>query len=132
MNTEIFTESFDQFSSKLSPTDIALYAGAGIVLWIMFKDKLSPVQTFISDIYGKILSKTNNSDAGSKNITNLVFTKTDDNTFFDLISSWKKTRDLAVKIGCDQAVSVADEMFPFLSPNACNKKNENKSEKVQP
>ena len=40
-----FTESFDQFSSSLSTTDLALYAGVGLVVWVMFKNKLRPIQT---------------------------------------------------------------------------------------
>ena len=39
-----FTESFDQFSSRVSTLDLALYAGIGLVLWVLFKDKLAPVQ----------------------------------------------------------------------------------------
>jgi organic hydroperoxide reductase OsmC/OhrA len=41
--------------------------------------------------------------------------------FFKLVVSWKETRDLALKCGCDKAVAVADEMFPYLSPNVCGK-----------
>ena len=44
-----------------------------------------------------------------------------DELFFALIESWKKTRDLAVKTNCTEAVKVADQMFPFLSPNGCKK-----------
>ena len=38
------TQSFEEFSSGLAPMDLALYAGIGIILWVLFKDKLSPVQ----------------------------------------------------------------------------------------
>ena len=31
-----FTESFSDFSNKLGPMDLALYAGVGIVLWVLF------------------------------------------------------------------------------------------------
>ena len=41
-----YTESFDEFASRLGPTDLALYAGAGLIISILFKDKLSPVQLF--------------------------------------------------------------------------------------
>jgi hypothetical protein len=44
------------------------------------------------------------------------------NLFFDLVVSWKQTRDLAQRSGCDKAVKVADEMFPFLSPMVCSDK----------
>ena len=44
-----FTESFQEFSSRVSTTDLALYAGVGLVLWVLFKDKLSPVQKLYRD-----------------------------------------------------------------------------------
>ena len=120
-----FTESFDQFSSRLSTMDLALYAGIGVVLWVLFKDKLSPVQNFLSSLLSKINS---NNTAGTLPIIPVVEVpkvsndvKTDD-TFFKLVVSWKQTRDLAVQSGCSEAVKVADQMFPFLSPNVCSKK----------
>jgi hypothetical protein len=45
-----------------------------------------------------------------------------DDVFFKLVVSWKQTRDLAEKSGCSEAVKVADQMFPFLSPNVCAQK----------
>ena len=41
------TQSFEEFSKSLGPTDLALYAGAALVLWVVFKDKLSPVQKLL-------------------------------------------------------------------------------------
>ena len=58
-----FTESFSEFSSKLRPQDLALYAGVGIVLWVLFKDKLSPVQKIVGDLLGNLVS--NNTDTPS-------------------------------------------------------------------
>lgn len=108
-----FTESFDQFSSNLSGMDIALYAGVGLALWVMFKDKLSPVQKLLSDLVTKVkLPSVVKTDP-------IVVQKEQDDIFFQLVSSWKQTRDLAVKSGCAQAVKVADDMFPFLSPTGC-------------
>ena len=49
-----YAETFDEFSSKLSGTDLALYAGAGLILWVLFKDKLSPVQKLVSSVMDKI------------------------------------------------------------------------------
>lgn len=122
--SNFFTESFDQFANKLGPTDIALYAGAGLVLWILFKDKMSPVQTAVSNLLNKVkkpaeiisvpsavVPKFTNSDRSNK-----------EDVFFKLVNSWKQTRDLAVLSGCDKAVEVADQMFPFLSPSVCEKK----------
>lgn len=123
-----FTESFQEFSTKIGPTDLALYAGAGIVLFILFKDKLSPVQKILIDIKNRIKdlvgNKKNSVDVNSTvvPISNETLTITDnEDVFFKLVVSWKQTRDLAVLSGCTEAVKVADEMFPFLSPNVCKK-----------
>ena len=123
--SNFYTESFDQFASGLGPTDIALYAGAGIVLWILFKDKMSPVQTFLANILNKFKKPSETLDALSVPavVTNkTVVTKSKEDIFFRLVNSWKQTRDLAVLSGCDKAVEVADQMFPFLSPSVCDKK----------
>ncbi len=123
-----FTESFNDFSSKLSTTDLALYAGIGIVLWVMFKDKLSPVQKLLMGLVDKMKG------AGGSvlpvvtvpSVSPVVVPKGTDaeDTFFKLVVSWKQTRDLAVQSGCAEAVKVADQMFPFLSPNVCQKKDD--------
>jgi hypothetical protein len=120
-----FTESFSEFSSKLTTMDLALYAGVGIVLWVLFKDKLSPVQKLVSGLIDQIKSVTTN----TKNTLPVVEvpkvqpgTVNNDDTFFKLVVSWKQTRDLAEKSGCGEAVKVADQMFPYLSPNVCAKK----------
>jgi len=120
-----YTESFDQFASKLSGTDIALYAGAGLILWILFKDKLSPVQKFLVDTVGGLKSKLNNGVVIPVVVPDVapvaVSKETKEDNFFKLVVSWKQTRDLAIKSGCDEAVKVADQMFPFLSPTVCSK-----------
>jgi hypothetical protein len=121
-----YTESFEQFSSRVTPTDLALYAGAGIILWILFKDKLSPVQKFLGDLVGGLKSKLNN---GASVVPVVVpdvspvevSKETKEDNFFKLVVSWKQTRDLAVKSGCEEAIKVADQMFPFLSPTVCSK-----------
>jgi len=117
-----YTESFQEFSSKLGPVDLALYAGVALVLWVLFKDKVSPIQKLLGDF----INKTKNS-----NIVPIVVPETKpviiedkkDDIFFKLVVSWKQTRDLAIQSGCSKAVEVADQMFPFLSPNVCNKDN---------
>lgn len=129
-----FTESFDEFSSKLSTTDLALYAGIGVVLFILFKDRISPVQTIVTQgiSYLKTLfasKKTNRISSltlpASVNTTvTPITTKEKEDLFFKLVVSWKETRDLAVRSGCAEAVKVADQMFPFLSPMVCNTKKE--------
>ena len=125
-----FTESFQEFSSRLSTTDLALYAGVGLVLWVLFKDKLSPVQKLLMGLVDKMKGVDGGSSLPVVNVPSVspvVVPKTSDaeDTFFKLVVSWKQTRDLAVQSGCAEAVKVADQMFPFLSPNVC-KKNEDK------
>lgn len=127
-----FTESFQEFSSKLSTTDLALYAGVGLVLWVMFKDKLSPVQQFLGSLINKakgIIQQPSSIQLPVVEVPKVdpvVVPKKNDteDTFFKLVVSWKQTRDLAVQSGCSEAVKVADEMFPFLSPNVCAKKED--------
>jgi hypothetical protein len=127
-----FTESFQEFSSKLSTTDLALYAGVGLVLWVLFKDKLSPVQKLLMGLVDKIKGAGNSAlpVVTVPSVSPVVVPKrsTDaEDTFFKLVVSWKQTRDLAVQSGCSEAVKVADQMFPYLSPNVCKQKpNEDK------
>ena len=124
-----YTESFDQFASRLTPTDLALYAGAGLVIFILFKDKLklSPVQEFISSLMTKVKNKTesNTNTLPSLTTVSVVPSLSKDDLFFDLVSSWKQTRDLAIKSNCPEAVKVADQMFPYLSPTVCGSNKEN-------
>jgi hypothetical protein len=127
-----FTESFQEFSSRLSTTDLALYAGAGIILWVLFKDKLSPVQSLLMSLMDKAkgLTKGNTVTLPTVDVPKVdpvVLPKTvsdKDDVFFKLVVSWKQTRDLAEKSGCIEAIKVADQMFPFLSPNVCAKKED--------
>lgn len=123
-----FTESFQEFSSKLSTTDLALYAGAGLVLWVLFKEKLSPVQKLVTVLFDKAKGLVSSRSVQLPTVEvpkvdPVVLPKavgeTKDDTFFKLVVSWKQTRDLAEKSGCGEAVKVADQMFPFLSPNVC-------------
>jgi hypothetical protein len=121
-----FTESFEQFSSKLTGTDLALYAGVGIVLWILFKDKLSPVQALVLSAVNKAKSLLGNNKTNAVSVVvppvkSVEVSSAKEDLFFKLVVSWKQTRDLAVQSGCTEAVKVADEMFPHLSPTVCGK-----------
>ena len=127
-----FTESFDQFSSRLSSMDLALYAGVGLVVWVLFKDKLSPVQKLLGGLMEKVkslVSKPINNQVPlvapvvPVSVPNVAQPESQDDTFFKLVVSWKQTRDLAEKSGCLEAIKVADQMFPYLSPNVCAKKD---------
>lgn len=115
-----YTESFDQFASRLTGTDLALYAGAGLILWILFKDKLSPVQELVGSFIEKF-KKTNPANIVSVSSISTDTKLTKEDVFFQLITSWKQTRDLAVACGCVEAVKAADQMFPYLSPVVCSK-----------
>lgn len=119
-----YAETFEQFATKVGPTDLALYAGVGIVLWILFKNKLSPVQKLIGGLVDKVKNLSSLKSISPvavvvPNVKPVVTTKED--IFFKLVVSWKQTRDLAVECGCNEAVKVADEMFPYLSPSVCTK-----------
>jgi len=121
-----YTQSFEEFSSSLGPMDLALYAGAGIILWVLFKDKLSPVQSILMDYFEKIKGVAKDkADTITIKVPDAVKSspKNEQDLFFDLVVSWKQTRDLAVKSGCAKAVKVADEMFPYLSPTVCSEEN---------
>lgn len=120
-----YVQSFDEFASSLGPTDIALYAGAGLILFILFKDKLSPVQKLLGDLLGNIKNLFSKKDSVVPvivpEVKPVTVADSKEDTFFKLVVSWKQTRDLAVKSGCEEAVKVADQMFPFLSPTVCKK-----------
>lgn len=112
-----YTETFNDFASRVTTFDLALYAGAALILFVLFQDKLGPVSTFVNNLFQKIslpkIPSTTNSSPPSINVNK-------EDLFFQLMHSWKQTRDLAVRSNCTEAVKVADQMFPFLSPNACD------------
>lgn len=124
-----FTESFEQFSRGLQPKDLMLYAGAGIVLWVLFKDRMTPVQKLLTGVVEKVKSLLTSNNNKSPVLVpvvkpvDVVSEQQSDDVFFRLVVSWKQTRDLAEQSGCVEAVKVADQMFPFLSPNVCAKKD---------
>lgn len=122
-----FTQSFEEFSAGLGPMDLALYAGAGIILWVLFKDKLSPVQSILMDYFEKLKGVAKDkTDTITIKVPDAVKSspKDEQDLFFDLVVSWKQTRDLAVKSGCAKAVKVVDEMFPYLSPTVCSEEKD--------
>lgn len=120
-----YTETFEEFASKVGPMDLALYAGAGLILFVLFKDQLSPVQTFLGGLVEKFknvspLKPVTPVAVVVPSVKPVVTTKED--IFFKLVVSWKQTRDLASECGCVEAVKVADQMFPYLSPVVCGDK----------
>lgn len=147
-----YTQSFEEFSSGLGPTDLALYAGIGIVLYILFKDKLSPVQKMLIDLVesfkghpapAPVQAPVVNGPVQPPSVSN-IYNKPDitkflkpvvpnnvsvvpvpteenkDEVFFELISSWKKTRDLAEQYSCEKALEMLDNVFQYLSPKQCD------------
>lgn len=128
-----YAESFEQFASKVGPMDLALYAGAGIVLWVLFKEKLSPVQKLLTSLFDRLKTSLPAQTAKPALVEHPVIEapvvlitdeeSKEEDIFFKLIASWKRTRDLAVKSRCVEAVKVADQMFPYLSPIGCDKED---------
>lgn len=112
-----FTETFSEFSSRLTTTDLMLYAGAALVLFVLFKDKVGFVKTNLLGLVNKIQLPKTKETKESKEPT--VTASNDQDVFLNLVSSWKQTRDLALLAGCEKAVEAADQMFPHLSPVTC-------------
>ena len=121
-----FTQSFEEFAAKTGPMDLVLYAGIAMVLWILFKEKfISVLSPVLANIKNAVQKKTDGVSVPKIDevvLPKSVGTPETDEVFFKLIVSWKQTRDLAEKSGCPEAVKVADQMFPFLSPTVCGKK----------
>lgn len=132
-----YNQSFEEFARGLSTFDIALYAGAGMILWVLFKDQLSPIQKMIGNLFNNIKANVPNvpqiqvpeikivppTPAPVIEVPSNVNPK-DKDLFFSLILAWKRTRDLAVESKCTKAVQAVDEMFPYLSPMVCNGEND--------
>lgn len=121
-----YSQSFEEFSSSVGPTDLALYAGIGVVLFVLFKDRLSPVQKMLMDLVESVKGSLNSEE---KTVTVKVpmpelpkVSGKKPDVFFELVASWKQTRDLSVKSKCDKATEMLDEIFQYLSPNICNEK----------
>lgn len=118
-----YTESFEQFATRVTSLDLALYAGLGLILWVLFKDKMSPVQKIVSDLISKI--KPNKSIGSGLPLQDTLVKVPEapkEDVFFQLVASWKQTRDLAIKSECEEAVKALDQTFPYLSPTACGNK----------
>ena len=114
-------ETFGEFSSKLTTTDLILYAGVAVVLWVLFKDNLGGVTQAIKNLLGNNKSSVVPGIVVSQPATEEA---SDTDLFFELIASWKKTRDLAEKSGCAKAVDAVDQLFPHLSPVTCKEKTD--------
>lgn len=131
MKDTLFTVNYDEFSKGMNSTNLLLYAGVGLAIFVLFnKDPLNYAKSIVGLIKSKLsgvknsvtpLVITNTTTAPVTPVSPAAYEPSKDELFFALIESWKKTRDLAVKTNCSEAVKVADQMFPFLSPNGCKK-----------
>lgn len=128
-----YTQSFEEFSGAIGPTDLALYAGVGIVLFVLFKDKLSPVQKMLLDLFSNVketvsdIADNKTTTPAAKEVVTIsvpvpIPPKPEEDVFFQLVAAWKQTRDLAVKSKCSEAIAVLDNVFQYLSPNGCKEK----------
>ena len=104
----------ENFGSSIKTVDIILYAGVAIVIYVLFQEKINTLFKHVKDK----LKKTQGPNL--PNIDTDFFNNNDpvthDDIFFELIKSWKQTRDLAEQYGAHKAVNIADEMFPHLVP----------------
>tara|TARA_R100000278_G_scaffold107620_1_gene84408 strand:- start:57 stop:407 length:351 start_codon:yes stop_codon:yes gene_type:complete len=106
---------FEEFAKNTTNLDITLYIGVLIIGYVLFKDKIPAVKEYISKVVKKITAKkpvvTDN-----EIITIEEVRDEEAKLFFELVKSWKTTRDLAEDYGATRAVEIADEMFPHLVP----------------
>jgi hypothetical protein len=109
-----YAQSFEEFSRGLTPKDLVVYAGAALVLFALFQEKLNPVKEWIIKTYNSFIS-----NISKETIITPVNLPKSDNDFLQLVKSWKGTRDLAELMGCSQAVKILDGAFPHLGPNKC-------------
>lgn len=121
-----YAESFEEFSRGVTPTDLMVYAGAALIVYVLFQNQLSPIKQWVVDFFSSV---TNKFKKNSSSTTSLPVVDTSrkvavvDNSFLQLVSSWKNTRDLAEKMSCSEAVKILDSAFSHLSPNNCVNKN---------
>ncbi len=113
-------EALDKFGAQLTTLDFVLYVGLAFVLYILFQDQ-------INDILRKLKNNFASWKTNNRHKIDLVPIEIEDSiqddVFFDLVKSWKQTRDLAEIYGADKAVEIADQMFPYLVPKE-DKKDE--------
>lgn len=106
--------SLDNFGAGLKTMDLVLYAGVALVVYVLFQEK---IHTLLDQLKDKIKNvKTPQLPSIDTGIFDDIEPQTQDDIFFQLIMSWKQTRDLAEEYGADKAVKIADEMFPHLVP----------------
>lgn len=106
--------SLENFGATVKPIDLALYAGVALVIYVLFQEKINNIFTQIKNQLKNI--KRPDLPSLDTNLFPDIEPTTQDDIFFELIKSWKQTRDLAEEYGASKAVQIADEMFPHLVP----------------
>lgn len=102
----------DNFGSFKNPLDLALYAGVLVVVYVLFKDN---IHSFFNKVKEQLKDKKPPSSISDYfSDKDFVEPPSEEEMFFELVQSWKKTRDLAEDMGAIKAVEIADQMFPFL------------------
>lgn len=102
----------ENFGVGSKPLDVFLWVGVLIVVYVLFQEKINPLLATIKE---KLLSVWNKKRSVVPDL-DISLESDHSDVFFDLIKSWKQTRDLAEAYGADKAVAIADEMFPHLVP----------------
>jgi hypothetical protein len=117
-----YSQSFEEFSKGLTNTDLMVYGGAALILFVLFKDQLTPLKTWAVNLYTNIVNKVKADSIVTIPTAPVVdIAKPNDNDFLKLIASWKNTRNLAEVMGCVEAVKILDTAFPHLGPHECVK-----------
>lgn len=115
--------SVGNYARGMGVTDVLLWVGTAVVVWVLFGEKLKPLVLSLKDTLVRLVPKpaAKSPEVVVSPVVPTAPVEDENAVFFALVTSWKRTRDLAVLKGCDDAVRAADAMFPHLSPTACIK-----------
>lgn len=105
--------SVENFGAGMRSVDLALYAGVVVVLYVLFKEKIHDLFDSVREKFKKVETPSSIRDYF---VDEPFEQPVSEDPFFELVQSWKQTRDLAEEIGADKAVEIADQMFPHLVP----------------
>lgn len=124
---ELFTQTFDDFSAGLTTSDLFLYAGGGLLTYVLFQDKLGGIKKLVADLVSKSKQTLSRPSENITNTQTLLSSTTSTNkpspdSFVELIVSWKHTRDLAANCNNKQAVDLMDKLFPSLNASLSESK----------
>ena len=114
----MMVHNLETFGAGIKTVDVLLYTGVAIVVYVLFKEQVHSLFNKVKDSLNK--TKTPNLPSVDMGDYNNLEPDTQDDIFFQLIMSWKQTRDLAESYGANKAVEIADQMFPHLVPGEQN------------